>query len=155
SFGVREEATERRRAVPLVGRPIRLKVVDPNFARRVHVPARLGEDRRHMARRALCLSVEEELPALRSLRVETSRRRNRCGDGQLIEMGAGSLEVTRSGSFLTWPKPAFAATGDGEESFNRESRNVPLPCISRTATNAFQCVTELHPVHVWRLTPAS
>jgi hypothetical protein len=37
---------------------------------------------------------------------------------------------------------------------SRGSKNVPLPIISRFATNAFQCVTEPQPVYVCSPTPA-
>ena len=45
-------------------------------------------------------------------------------------------------------------SGTCAASSSRGSKNVPLPCISRFATNAFQCVTEPQPVQVCRLTPA-
>src|SRR5436853_3711434 len=37
--------------------------------------------------------------------------------------------------------------------FSRGSKKRPLPCISRLATNAFQCGTEPQPSQVCRLTP--
>src|SRR3954468_9098585 len=40
-------------------------------------------------------------------------------------------------------------------SSRRGSKKLPMPCISRTATKAFQYGTEPQPVYVWRLTPAS
>src|SRR5690242_10821863 len=43
--------------------------------------------------------------------------------------------------------------GNCEASFRRGSQNLPLPCISRLATKAFQCGTEPQPVQVCRFTP--
>src|SRR5215469_9453098 len=66
----------------------------------------------------------------------------------------GSLGVTRSGLATTCPKPFAAATGNCWALSSRGSKNVPWPCISRTATNAFQYGIEPQPVQVCRLTPA-
>src|SRR5215467_4867891 len=66
----------------------------------------------------------------------------------------GSLGVTRSGLFTTCPKPFAAAMGNCWALSSRGSKNVPLPCISRTATNAFQYGIEPQPVQVCRLMPA-
>src|SRR5262249_20202543 len=57
-------------------------------------------------------------------------------------------------SFWTLAKRAAAATGNCAGSFKRASTNVPLPCISRFATNAFQYGTLPHAPEVCRLTPA-
>src|SRR5438045_3711467 len=54
---VREEPPERRGPVALVRRSARLEVVDPNFLAGVHVPPRLGEQRGHVAARALGRAV--------------------------------------------------------------------------------------------------
>src|SRR6185437_8695105 len=51
------------------------------------------------------------------------------------------------------PKPCAAAIGNCEASFKRGSKNLPLPCISRVATKAFQCGTEPQPIQVCRFTP--
>src|SRR5438045_726930 len=58
-----EQALERRRPVEvLVGRAARLEVVDADLLRPVHRPAGLREERRHVAARALRLSLEDEAP---------------------------------------------------------------------------------------------
>src|SRR5215813_338959 len=67
----------------------------------------------------------------------------------------GSLGVTRSGLATTCPKRFAAAMGNWSALSSRGSKHVPLPCISRTATNAFQYGIEPQPVQVCRLTPAS
>src|SRR5262249_89762 len=51
------------------------------------------------------------------------------------------------------PKPLAAAIGNCCALFRRGSQNLPTPCISRLATNAFQCGTEPQPVQVCRFTP--
>src|SRR6516225_1073978 len=66
----------------------------------------------------------------------------------------GSLGVTRSGLATTCPKPFAAAIGNCLALSSRGSKNVPWPCISRTATNAFQYGIEPQPVYVCRLIPA-
>src|SRR5215472_10910391 len=53
------------------------------------------------------------------------------------------------------PNPLAAAIGNCVLSLRRGSQNLPIPCKSRLATNAFQCGTEPQPVQVWRLTPPS
>src|SRR2546430_2416055 len=51
------------------------------------------------------------------------------------------------------PNLCAAAIGDCAALSRRGSKNRPTPCISRLATNAFQCGTDPQPVHVCRLTP--
>src|SRR5215467_12449159 len=52
------------------------------------------------------------------------------------------------------PKPLAAAMGNCATLFRRGSQNLPLPCIARFATNAFQWGTEPQPVQVWRFDTA-
>src|SRR5215471_16223982 len=66
----------------------------------------------------------------------------------------GSLGVTRSGLATMCPNPFAAAMGNCLALSSRGSKNVPWPCISSTATNAFQYGIEPQPVQVCRLTPA-
>ena len=49
-LGARAQAAERRGAVAPVGRAIGLERIDADLAGQVHVPAWLGEQRRHVAR---------------------------------------------------------------------------------------------------------
>src|SRR5690349_3339319 len=51
-LGVSPESTQRGSAVPLIRRAIRLEVVDADLFAGMHVPAGLGEERRHMTGRA-------------------------------------------------------------------------------------------------------
>jgi hypothetical protein len=51
-------------------------------------------------------------------------------------------------------KPGFCRDGNFDASFKRGSQNVPLPAISRFATNAFQWAIPPHPVYVCWLLPA-
>src|SRR3954449_1711369 len=53
ALGVRAQALERAGAVHVRGRPVGLEVVDADVARGVQVEPRLGEQGRHVARRAL------------------------------------------------------------------------------------------------------
>ena len=77
---------QRRRPVPVIRRPVRLETVDPDFCGCVLVPARLGEERRHVAARAVRPTVEELLAAGRRGGVEGSRWAPRRRNGQLIEV---------------------------------------------------------------------
>jgi hypothetical protein len=63
--------------------------------------------------------------------------------------------VIRSGELRTLKAPDLTATGYLFGSFRRGSKNVPLPCISLLATNAFQYVIDPKPVYVARSTPFS
>src|ERR1044072_8155880 len=49
ALGVRPQPLERRRAVAVVGRAVGLEAFDADLRRQVHVPAGLGEQRRHVA----------------------------------------------------------------------------------------------------------
>jgi hypothetical protein len=67
-----------------------------------------------------------------------------------------SFGVIRSSDVRTFPRLARAATGYCSLLLSRGSKKVPLPCISRFATNAFQYVTvPQEPVQVCWFTPAS
>ena len=59
---VRPQALQRRGAVMAIRRALRLEAVDADLVRRVHVPARFGVERRHVAARAVRLAGEK-LPA--------------------------------------------------------------------------------------------
>src|SRR5215831_4469001 len=63
--GVRPETLERRSTVAAVGRAVRLKAVDADFAGGVHVPAWLGVERGNMTAGTLAAPVEDRLAALR------------------------------------------------------------------------------------------
>ena len=58
----------------------------PISSRRVHVPAGLGEDRRHVTHRTLRLAVEHRRAACRSRGIETSRRRRGRRNRELIKL---------------------------------------------------------------------
>jgi hypothetical protein len=69
---------------------------------------------------------------------------HRLSDSKTVQ-NCTELDVIMSGLLRVFPESAFAATGKRDASFNRESRNVPCPCISRFATKAFQWVTDPTP----------
>src|SRR4051812_41096149 len=58
---VRPEAAQRRRTVAPVRRARRLEIIDADFLGRVHVPARLGVERRHVTAAAIRLAIEQRL----------------------------------------------------------------------------------------------
>src|SRR4029079_11992255 len=80
------EPPERRRAVAFVRRTFRLEIVDADFRRRVHVPARFGEGGRNMAHSALRLTIEYGFAPRSSRAVETTIRRRGCCDAELIQL---------------------------------------------------------------------
>src|SRR6185503_3604377 len=77
---VREEPLERRGPIVFIGRALRLEIVDSDLGGGVHVPAPLGEQRRHVAGRALARPVEHRLAARGRGLVEAARRRGRRRD---------------------------------------------------------------------------
>src|SRR6185295_3052049 len=85
------EAFEGSGSITLVGRTFGLEVVDANLFGCVHVPARLGVDRWHVASRTLRLIFEQHCAACRRCRIETSGRRYRCGDRELVKLKRGKL----------------------------------------------------------------
>jgi hypothetical protein len=64
-----------------------LKIVDADLFGRVHVPAWLREQRRHVTGRAVCFSVENYLAASGGCSVEAAFRRR----GRSIAMAAASV----------------------------------------------------------------
>jgi len=62
------------RAITCVRRTFRLKIVDANLRRRVHVPTRFGEGGRNMAHNSLRLTIEDGFTANRGSSVETALR---------------------------------------------------------------------------------
>src|ERR1051325_11895949 len=74
------EPRQRRGAVHVRRRAVRLDRVDADLGGRVQVVAWLGEERRQVAARALRLAVEQRLAAARRHRAEGAGERLRCGD---------------------------------------------------------------------------
>ena len=139
-----------------VGRAVGLEVVDADLARRVQVPARLGEERRHVAGRAVRL-CRRTPPSPRSAAAASKlalRRASAPGWRAGRSAAPASFAVTRSGRAAACPRSRSArrpGTAPGRRAAGRRT----CPCrASRFATNAFQYVTEPQPVQVWRLTPA-
>src|SRR5437879_1396787 len=62
---MRPQSLERRRAIALVRRSVRLEAVDADFVGGVHRPSGLGKERRHMTRRAARRAGEDGLAAIR------------------------------------------------------------------------------------------
>src|SRR5262249_49786986 len=83
---VRPEALERRRAVALVWRALRLEVVDPDLFGGVHVPTGLRVERRHVAARAVRAAPEQLLAARGGRTIEAAARGPRRGERQLVEV---------------------------------------------------------------------
>ena len=108
----------------------------------MHVPARLGEQGWDVAGGTLGAAVEDCLSTVRRGVVITVRRSGRGCKRQLVEMQVRKFWVIKSTSLRTLSKPFCAAIGKRVPSANRGSKEVPLPCISRFATKAFQWVTE-------------
>ena len=96
--------------------------------------------RRHVAGRALGLAVEQRLAARGRHRVERALRRRRRRQRELVGLQRRAASgVTRSTGAVTCPKPVLAPrSGTASALSSRGSKNVPWPCISRIATNAFQ-----------------
>src|SRR5205823_14471295 len=59
ALAVREESLQRRGAVLLVGRALRLELIDADLRSGMHVPAGLREQRLHVAVAAFRLAVEK------------------------------------------------------------------------------------------------
>ena len=78
----------------------------------VHRPARLSEERRNVAARAVCLAVEDELAARGRLGVEAALGRLGCHDRQLIEMQRRELCGDEIG--IVADVPVLRFRGDGE-----------------------------------------
>ena len=107
-----------------------------------------------MAPSALSPSLENLFAAHGRNIVRTGLGRSWRRNGKLIKMKRRQLEVIKSESLRTSFEPALTAIGYCTLSFNRGSKKVPLPCISRFETSAFQYVVEPNPVQVPRFTPA-
>src|SRR3954449_4400440 len=82
----REQSTERRRAIALVRRALRLEVVDANLGRLVEVPARLGEQRLDVAARASRAAGEDLLACFGRAWIKAAGRRTRRIERELVEL---------------------------------------------------------------------
>src|SRR5262245_6112279 len=83
---MRPQATQRRGAITLIRRAVRLEAVDADFLRGVHVPTRLGEERRDVTGRAPRLVVEQRRATHRGLAIEAPARRLRRFERKLVEV---------------------------------------------------------------------
>src|SRR4051812_24973940 len=89
---VSEQPAEWGRAVPFIGRAIRLEVVDADVRPRMHVPARLRPERFDVAVVALRLAAEQLVSSLRRLcEGNVLERRFRCRQRQLVKMKSRQL----------------------------------------------------------------
>src|SRR5262249_16571949 len=88
AFLMRPETLQRRRSVSSIRRTIRLKIINADFSRVVHVPTRLREQRSDVTVLAFRITVEYQFPILDGGR---SRRRCRGWNGQLIKMESRKL----------------------------------------------------------------
>src|SRR5215472_14976238 len=73
-------------AIPLVGRTVRLKIVNTNLFWRMEIPSRFREQRRNMTGRTLCLPVEKFPSASGCVHIEASSRRLRSGYRELVKV---------------------------------------------------------------------
>src|SRR2546423_2419717 len=80
---VRPRALERRRAIAMIRRAIRLEVVDADFRAGVHRPARFAEERRHVTARAARSAVKERFAACGRGPIEAPFRRRGRWNRQL------------------------------------------------------------------------
>src|ERR1044072_8950171 len=85
------QSLERRRAIALIGRALRLEGLDADLLGRVHVPARLGIERWDVAACAVSLANEQLFATLRGRCVEAVRRLLRGLQAQLIDVQRGEL----------------------------------------------------------------
>src|SRR3954454_14533578 len=86
SFAPGEQTAQRSSAIALIGRSVHLEVINPDFGRRVHVPTRFSENRRHMADGTLRFVFEQNLTSARGRPIKTPFWRLRSRNGQLIKM---------------------------------------------------------------------
>src|SRR5256885_285316 len=85
---VREEAAQRSRPVAPVGSAAGLEFIDANLRAGMHVPARVGVERRHVAAGALRWSAENCPAARRRHRVEAPLRRRAAGQFSALQRSA-------------------------------------------------------------------
>ena len=105
---VRPEPFQRRRAIAFVRRTVGLEVVDADLGGFVRIPARLGEQRRHVAGGALRFAVEECFAARGGLLIVASFRAASAQDRELIEVKRASFAV-----IMSWSLALVAETGFG------------------------------------------
>ena len=138
AFGMCPQTVERSGAIPTVRRAIGLKIVNADIRSQVHVPSRLGRQRLDMATAALAFAIENFFAARGSRMIKASFWRRRSRQRELIEMQSRQLGRDLVIGIGYVPKSRLAATGNFAGSSSRGSKKLPLPCISRLATNAFQ-----------------
>src|SRR5437763_2482806 len=80
----REESAERCRAISLIGRAIRLELIDSDFLCGMHRPSGLCEERWHVTGRALANAIENGFATCCGGLVETSGGGFWCRNRQLI-----------------------------------------------------------------------
>src|SRR5438270_8260491 len=83
---VREQTAQRRRPVHVRRRTVGCERVGAYLRGLVQVLAGLAERRRHVAARALPLTIEDRPPAARGRRVEAAFRRTWGGEAELVEV---------------------------------------------------------------------
>src|SRR5262252_1853683 len=86
ALGPHEQPSERRGAIALFRRTLRLEIVDSDLRSRVHRPTRLGEERIDVAGTARRLSEEEVSAAVGGCLIVALLRRLRRCEGQLVLM---------------------------------------------------------------------
>src|ERR1051326_1465232 len=81
-----EQSAQRSRAIRIIGRAIRLEIVNPDVRRLVRIPARLSKQRRNVTLSAGCFAVEDQFSASGGGSIKTAFRRCRWRDCKLIEL---------------------------------------------------------------------
>src|SRR5262249_6503549 len=113
--------------IPVIGGAVSLETVDPELRSGMHRPAGLTEQGRHVARGAAPGPVEDLLPACGGGRVETSGRRRRGRNRELVELKRAKLrrQVILRAAYVV----EAGAGGDGELRRVRQPRieERPLP----------------------------
>src|SRR4051812_49375394 len=89
SPGMSPQPLEGGGAITLIGRTPGLEIVDTDLGGGVHVPARFGEQGRHVAAATGCLAVEKRLAALGGTGVKTAMGWPGSHQGELVEVQGG------------------------------------------------------------------
>ena len=82
---------QRCRTVALIWTSVGLELVDANFGSSVQIPARFGEERRHVAGRAFRLAIEERFASSSGGLIKAAGWRLGHRDSKLIKVQGGQF----------------------------------------------------------------
>ena len=109
----REQTLEGRGPVAAIRRPLGLEIIDADLGAGMHLPARLGVERRHIAGCASPLALEDHLAPLGGRAVIRGRGWHGRWDGELVEVEGGELgSDTVVGEALVVPEPGARCDGE-------------------------------------------